>query len=192
MKSPALPPFWKLRPSVPKGWRNAGSARWNWSAPGEWQKTRRRLRALGRSFHPFAATEFDAARCRRDFPETDGRPSPRLDFYLGDPWRTGQVSPLLRELGLGEPESACWESPFDYGKQAMLYAPLGMPEPNSYGYTDAVVDAAFPAVLAAGGGAFFLCTSLRAMRRTHELIKARLEDEGHDLPLADAGRGQQE
>jgi ATP-dependent DNA helicase DinG len=101
----------------------------------------------------------------------------------------GKFHHYCSELGLGEPESACWESPFDYGKQAMLYAPLGMPEPNSYGYTDAVVDAAFPAVIAAGGGTFFLCTSLRAMRRTHELIKARLEDEGHDLPLLMQGEG---
>ncbi len=101
----------------------------------------------------------------------------------------GKFHHYCSELGLGEPESACWESPFDYGKQAMLYAPLGMPEPNSYGYTDAVVDAAFPAVIAAGGGTFFLCTSLRAMRRTHELIKARLEDEGHNLPLLMQGEG---
>ena len=101
----------------------------------------------------------------------------------------GKFHHYCAELGLGEPESACWESPFEYGKQAMLYAPLGMPEPNSYGYTDAVVDAAFPAVVAAGGGAFFLCTSLRAMRRTHELLKARLEDEGHEMPLLIQGEG---
>ena len=91
----------------------------------------------------------------------------------------GRFQHYCSELGLGEPETACWESPFDYARQAVLYAPLGMPEPNSFGYTDAVVDAAFPALLASGGRAFFLCTSLRAMRRTHELLKARLEDEGH-------------
>ncbi|MFZ2267992.1 MAG: ATP-dependent DNA helicase [Azonexus sp.] len=101
----------------------------------------------------------------------------------------GKFHHYCAELGLGEPESACWHSPFDYGQQAMLYAPLGMPEPNSMGYTDAVVDAAFPAVVAAGGGAFFLCTSLRAMRRTHELLKARLEDEGHEMPLLMQGEG---
>jgi ATP-dependent DNA helicase DinG len=101
----------------------------------------------------------------------------------------GKFNHYCSELGLGEPDSACWESPFDYGSQAVLYAPLGMPEPNSFGYTDAVVDAAFPALVAAGGGAFFLCTSLRAMRRTHELLRARLEDEGHDLPLLLQGEG---
>ena len=101
----------------------------------------------------------------------------------------GRFHHYCSELGLGEPDSACWESPFDYGTQAVLYAPLGMPEPNSFGYTDAIVDAAFPALLASGGRAFFLCTSLRAMRRTHELLKARFEDEGHELPLLLQGEG---
>ena len=101
----------------------------------------------------------------------------------------GKFHHYCAELGLGEAESACWESPFDYASQAVLYAPLGMPEPNSYGYTEAVVDAAFPALVAAGGGAFFLSTSLRAMRRMHELLKARLEDEGHDFPLLIQGEG---
>jgi len=101
----------------------------------------------------------------------------------------GKFHHYCAELGLGEPDSACWQSPFDYAQQAVLYAPLGMPDPNAWNYTHAVVDAAWPALKAAGGGAFFLCTSLRAMRRTHELLKAKLEDEGLDLPLLVQGEG---
>jgi len=101
----------------------------------------------------------------------------------------GKFHHYCAELGLGDPDSACWHSPFDYGEQAVLYAPLGMPDPNDWAYTEAVVDAAWPAVKAAGGGAFFLCTSLRAMRRTHELLKAKLEDEGLDMPLLVQGEG---
>jgi ATP-dependent DNA helicase DinG len=101
----------------------------------------------------------------------------------------GKFHHYCAELGLGDPDSACWHSPFDYGEQAILYAPLGMPDPNAWNYTDAVVDAAWPAVKAANGGAFFLCTSLRAMRRTHELLKAKLEDEGIDMPLLVQGEG---
>ncbi len=101
----------------------------------------------------------------------------------------GKFHHYCAELGLGDPDSACWHSPFDYGEQAVLYAPLGMPDPNAWNYTESVVDAAWPAVKAAGGGAFFLCTSLRAMRRTHELLKARLEDEGLDMPLLVQGEG---
>jgi ATP-dependent DNA helicase DinG len=101
----------------------------------------------------------------------------------------GKFHHYCAELGLGEPDSACWHSPFDYDSQAILYAPLGMPDPNAWNYTDTVVEAAWPAVKAAKGGAFFLCTSLRAMRRTHELLKAKLEDEGLDMPLLVQGEG---
>jgi ATP-dependent DNA helicase DinG len=101
----------------------------------------------------------------------------------------GKFHHYCAELGLGDPDSACWHSPFDYDKQAILYAPLGMPDPNAWNYTDAVVEAAWPAVKAANGGAFFLCTSLRAMRRTHELLKAKLEDENIDMPLLVQGEG---
>ena len=101
----------------------------------------------------------------------------------------GKFHHYCAELGLGDPDSACWHSPFDYGAQAVLYAPLGMPDPNAWNYTDTVVEAAWPAVKAAKGGAFFLCTSLRAMRRTHELLKAKLEDEGLDMPLLVQGEG---
>ena len=101
----------------------------------------------------------------------------------------GNFTHYCAELGLGEPETGCWQSPFDYGSQAVLYAPLGMPDPNSLRFTEAVVDAAFPVLKAAGGRAFFLCTSLRAMRRVHELLKGRLEDEGLDFPLLLQGEG---
>jgi hypothetical protein len=65
----------------------------------------------------------------------------------------------------------------------LLYVPKGLPEPNSHGYTEAVVKAAFPLLKASHGRAFFLCTSLRAMRRTHELLGEQLERAGLDLPL---------
>ena len=97
------------------------------------------------------------------------------------------------EMGLYDAETACWDSPFDYGAQAVLYAPTGLPDPNSHAYTEAVVKAAFPAVQASGGRAFFLCTSLRAMRRTHELLTETLERAGLELPLlvqGEAGKGE--
>jgi ATP-dependent DNA helicase DinG len=87
------------------------------------------------------------------------------------------------EMGLGDACSARWESPFDYPRQALLYAPRNLPDPNSAGYTEAVVKAALPVLKASGGRAFFLCTSLRAMRRTHELLSEWLQRDGLDLPL---------
>ena len=93
------------------------------------------------------------------------------------------------EMGLGDADSACWDSPFDYEKQALLYAPQNLPEPNSYDFTEAVVKAAFPVLQASAGRAFFLCTSLRAMRRTHELLGEYLERAGLDFPLLLQGEG---
>jgi ATP-dependent DNA helicase DinG len=98
-------------------------------------------------------------------------------------------SHYVTEMGLADADSAAWDSPFDYARQAMLYVPTGLPEPNSPGYTEAVVESAFPVVRASGGRAFFLCTSLRAMRRVHELLQERLQRAGLDLPLLIQGEG---
>ena len=93
------------------------------------------------------------------------------------------------EMGLTDAETAAWESPFDYARQALLYAPPGLPEPNNHGYAEAVVRAAFPVVQASGGRAFFLCTSLRAMRRTRELLEEFLARAELNLPLLMQGEG---
>ena len=87
------------------------------------------------------------------------------------------------EMGLGDADSARWESPFDYPRQALLYAPRNLPDPNRPEYAEAVVEAAFPVLQASAGRAFFLCTSLRAMRRTHQLLSEWLQRDGLDLPL---------
>ena len=93
------------------------------------------------------------------------------------------------EMGLDQADSAFWDSPFDYEQQALLYAPTSLPDPNNYAYTEAVVKAAFPVLEASAGRAFFLCTSLRAMRRTHELLAEYLERAGLEFPLLIQGEG---
>jgi ATP-dependent DNA helicase DinG len=86
-------------------------------------------------------------------------------------------------MGLLEATTACWDSPFDYGNQAVLYVPQGMPEPNTSGYTEAVVKMALPVIKASGGRAFLLCTSLRAMREAHELLTEAFEKDKLEFPL---------
>lgn len=97
------------------------------------------------------------------------------------------------ELGLSQleqpPETAMWGSPFEYGEQAVLYAPTGMPDPNSFNYAEAVVEAAVPVIRAAQGRAFVLCTSLRAMQRIHEGLLERFTREGLEFPLLMQGQG---
>jgi ATP-dependent DNA helicase DinG len=93
------------------------------------------------------------------------------------------------EMGLLNAKTACWDSPFDYEKQALLYVPSGLPEPNSEGYTDAVVQAALPMIEASRGRAFLLFTSLRAMQRAHEILQAEFDRRGWSYPLLLQGEG---
>ena len=87
------------------------------------------------------------------------------------------------QMGLSGAESLHLQSPFDYAKQALLYAPTNMPEPNSAEYINAVVTAALPVIQASQGRAFVLCTSLRAMREVHALLKDAFGRHGMEYPL---------
>ncbi|OYY93733.1 MAG: helicase [Hydrogenophilales bacterium 28-61-23] len=92
-------------------------------------------------------------------------------------------SHYLHEIGLKEAETAIWDSPFDYEKQALLYVPEAMPDPNSPGYTEAVIEAAWPILEASRGRAFLLFTSLRAMNEAYRLLQARMAEAGVHHPL---------
>ncbi|HXU94657.1 MAG TPA: ATP-dependent DNA helicase [Gallionella sp.] len=93
------------------------------------------------------------------------------------------------EMGLLKAQTACWDSPFDYGEQGLLYVPQNLPEPNSEGYTEAVVQASLPLIEASKGRAFLLFTSLRAMQRAHEILQAEFDRRGWDYPLMLQGEG---
>ena len=97
---------------------------------------------------------------------------------------------FTRELGIEQAQALRWESPFDFARQALLYVPKGLPvDPNDPGFTAAVVDAAYPALRASGGRAFLLFTTLRALRRAHELLAARFERDAIAYPLLVQGTG---
>jgi ATP-dependent DNA helicase DinG len=93
------------------------------------------------------------------------------------------------EMGLLKAQTACWDSPFDYAEQALLYVPQNLPEPNSEGYTEAVVQAALPLIEASKGRAFLLFTSLRAMQRAHDVLVAEFDMRGWVYPLMLQGEG---
>ncbi|WP_283744498.1 ATP-dependent DNA helicase [Sideroxydans sp. CL21] len=93
------------------------------------------------------------------------------------------------EMGLTEARTACWDSPFNYQEQALLYVPQNLPEPNSEGYTDAVVQAALPLIEASQGRAFLLFTSLRAMQRAYEILLAEFDRKNLKYPLLIQGEG---
>jgi len=101
----------------------------------------------------------------------------------------GDFAHYQSEMGLDGARSATWDSPFDYARQALLYVPERMPEPNAEGYTRAVVSAVLPVIGASGGRAFLLFTSLRAMRDAHALLQEGFKQRGYDFPLLLQGEG---
>jgi len=101
----------------------------------------------------------------------------------------GDFRHYQEEMGLDAAKTAYWDSPFDYANQALLYVPQHLPEPNTDGYTQAVVAAALPVLQASGGRAFLLFTSLRAMREAHALLQEAFEKAKLDFPLLLQGEG---
>jgi ATP-dependent DNA helicase DinG len=101
----------------------------------------------------------------------------------------GDFSHYQGEMGLADAAAHSWPSPFDFERQALLYVPQGLPDPNSEGYVEAVVEAAWPVVRASAGHAFMLFTSLRSMDRAHDMVARKLAGEGLDWPLLLQGRG---
>ncbi len=76
-------------------------------------------------------------------------------------------------MGLGEPITHRWDSPFDFDKQALMYVPTAMPEPNSRDYTQAVIEKALPVIEASHGGVFILFTSHRALQEAVRILEQR-------------------
>lgn len=100
-------------------------------------------------------------------------------------------SHFSEQMGLTDEPSKTWPSPFNYEQQGLLYVPQGLPDPNSIGYTDAVLDVALPVIEAAGGKTFLLCTTLRAVKRAAERLRDEFEKRGLPYPLfvqGDKGR----
>nr|WP_229503015.1 ATP-dependent DNA helicase [Pseudoduganella guangdongensis] len=98
---------------------------------------------------------------------------------------------FAEQMGLENEVARNWPSPFNYEQQGILYVPQGLPDPNSMGYTDAVLDAALPIIEAAGGRTFLLCTTLRAVKRAADRLRDEFDKRGLKFPLfvqGDRGR----
>ncbi len=80
-----------------------------------------------------------------------------------------------RRMGLGEARTCRWESPFDFPRQALLYVPPAMPEPNHPDYTASVVDLACELLKESEGRAFLLFTSHRALQQAAGLLRGRTD-----------------
>lgn len=102
----------------------------------------------------------------------------------------GDLDHFARRLGIEAARELIVPSPYDYRRNALLYVPRNLPTPGlaTEGFTEAVLDAALPLAEAAGGRAFFLFTSYRALdqaRRTlgaNPLWKGRFVAQGAGRP----------
>jgi ATP-dependent DNA helicase DinG len=99
----------------------------------------------------------------------------------------GDFTHYSGELGLEHARCMSWDSPFDYARQAVLYVPKNLPEPNTPEHTAAVVAASVPLIEACGGRAFLLFTSLRAMREAREMVHDTFARRGLKYPLLAQG-----
>lgn len=95
----------------------------------------------------------------------------------------GDFTHYAAQMGLNAKRSMTLPSPFDYPTQGLLYVPRNLPQPSSPMFTDAVFDAALPAIEASGGGVFMLCTTLRAVDRISNKLRDTIEARGWDYPL---------
>jgi ATP-dependent DNA helicase DinG len=80
-------------------------------------------------------------------------------------------------LGISDAPTLRIDSPFDHERQSLLLLPQGLPDPSAPGYVAAVIDTAEPLIRGAGGGAFVLFTSHRALAQGAALLRERWKDE---------------
>lgn len=87
----------------------------------------------------------------------------------------GDFSHFRAQLGLEETDELLVDSPFDYRRNALLYLPEGLPEPQHAGFTASVMDTVLPVLEASAGRAFLLFTSHRALQEARRWLEHRIE-----------------
>ncbi|MBC8160421.1 MAG: 3'-5' exoribonuclease [Roseiflexaceae bacterium] len=85
---------------------------------------------------------------------------------------------IRARIGLEQGDDLQLDSPFDYNKQALVYLPSDMPEPNHPGYQRALEAAIIELCAATNGRALVLFTANSALRQTYRAIQEPLEARG--------------
>jgi ATP-dependent DNA helicase DinG len=87
----------------------------------------------------------------------------------------GTLDYVKTRLGIDfEVDEKLLASPFDYAQQAALYLPKGLGDPREAGFMERAASEIQALVSLTGGGAFVLCTSVRAMHELHTRCKDAL------------------
>jgi ATP-dependent DNA helicase DinG len=82
-------------------------------------------------------------------------------------------SHFLGRVGTPDARTAVLPSPFDYRRHARLYLPEGLPAPAEPDFVQSLLGSVWPLIDAAGGGAFLLFTSYRALDDAHRWLESR-------------------
>lgn len=90
----------------------------------------------------------------------------------------GDFAYVQERIGLKAPEQLLLDSPFDYQKQALVYIPNDIPEPNQRGYQQALEELLIALCTATGGRTLVLFTANSALRQTYKAIQEPLEGQG--------------
>ena len=75
----------------------------------------------------------------------------------------GKFNNFIQQLGLEEPITASWPSPFDYARQSLLYMPTIPVEPSHSSYNEHIAEIARSVIEHSRGRTFLLFTSYRAL-----------------------------
>ncbi len=86
----------------------------------------------------------------------------------------GSFAFIRERLGLEEPDELIASSSFDYERQAILYLPLGMPDPRSPQWADAAAEEVVKIINATRGRAFVLSTSTSGMNALYQRVAPRV------------------
>lgn len=100
----------------------------------------------------------------------------------------GDFSHYRENLGLPEAQCHSWESPFDFGHQALLFVPDSLPLPAAPDHTLRLLEQAQSLLQASQGRAFLLFTSHRALQEAARILETWSKEGRWIFPLLVQGQ----
>ena len=87
----------------------------------------------------------------------------------------GGFDHFVRLLGLQDADTLNLDSPFDYENNALMWLPVGLPEPREPSFVPELLKQVRPVLRASKGRAFMLFTSHRALKQAAELLAGTID-----------------
>lgn len=141
------------------------------SPPPGWQESIRWFETSSRHHVHFSLTPMDVASLFR--PHLNGEK--RAWIFTSATLTVGNsFHHFVYQLGLENATTMRLDSPFDYQRNALLYLPTSLPDPNHISYSKALVETAIPILQVTQGRAFLLFTSHRALQEAAHHLAARI------------------